>query len=69
VTPQAQDWMPVRAHAGQAFYARPAQQIDEHRLGLIISRVARQHPGGEYGEASAPGTGFQVRTRRNVNRF
>ena len=52
--------MATGAHAGQTVEAGAPQEVQEHRLGLVVGRVAGEDIGWENGEASLPGTRLQI---------
>ena len=55
-------------HTAEAVQPGPPQQVQQHRLGLVVGGVAHHHPLGEGSVASGPGTRFQVRPRRHRHR-
>ena len=52
------------AHAGEAVEAGAAQQVEQHRLGLVVGGVAGEHVGRQRRVAGRAGPGLEVRARR-----
>ena len=50
--------------AGQAVEAGAPQQVEQHRLGLVVGGVAGEDVGREHGVPGGPGPGLQVRAGR-----
>ena len=51
------------AHAGEAIESAPAQQVDQHGLGLIISGVAGQDVDGKHAISGGAGARLDVGAR------
>ena len=46
---------------GEPVEARAAEEVEEHRLGLVVGGVAGEHAGREHGVAGRTGAGLEVR--------
>ena len=50
----------VSPHTGKTLDAGAPEQVDQHRLGLVVRGMTGQHAGRQGGVAGGPGPGLQV---------
>ncbi len=62
---EAHDRVPSWAHAAESVDAGAPQKVEQHRLGLVVGRVPRQHARRQDGEARFPGPRLEVGTWRD----